>query len=60
MIQNLHYYILTTYFEERSDKMLGKNVTYKIDQDKVKECINQKCKQDAIIEKFYDEILTKM
>ena len=25
--------ILTTYFEERSDKMLGKNVTYKIDQE---------------------------
>jgi hypothetical protein len=29
----MKHYILTTYFEERSDKMLGKNVTYKIDQE---------------------------
>ena len=29
----IKHYILTTYFEERSDKMLGKNVTYKIDQE---------------------------
>lgn len=31
----IKHYMLTTYFEEGSDKLLGKNVTYKLDKEEI-------------------------